>query len=103
MELSEFQRFPIIPKIPIARISATNIMKNSELIKKLQSLPDDLEVTIFDWKQNVHKGEDGTIGVHVKFEVELLDNDAEEKKQDKFIALTFENDDYNDDGTLAEK
>ncbi|MGL5257825.1 MAG: hypothetical protein ACRC76_12415 [Proteocatella sp.] len=79
-------------------------MKKSEFIKMLDDIShEDYHIAIFDWKKNIHNGEDGTVGVHVKFEVELLDNDAEEKEQDKFIALTFENDDYNEDGTLAEK
>lgn len=72
-------------------------MKNSELIKKLQQLPLDMEVCITDWRKNIHHADDEPQGhgIEPDFNIELV----EESVNTPFIALSFKNDDYNADGT----
>jgi len=69
-------------------------MKNSELIKKLQEFPSDMEVAIFDHRQNLfnHDDDGSGIGIHTEFKVWAPKADPE-----KFIALTFDNSDYEKD------
>jgi hypothetical protein len=71
-------------------------MKVTDLIKKLQQLPQDAEVCIFDWRKNIYNSsEDQTgEGVHPHFEVSYETADVSKP----FIALSFKNNDYKDDG-----
>jgi hypothetical protein len=73
-------------------------MKNSELIILLNNLPQDAEVCIFDWRKSLFNsdGEGNGIGIEPFFKVELIN----ESVNIPFIALAFENDDYNEDGTV---
>lgn len=76
-------------------------MKNSELIAKLQQLPQDLDVCIYDVKKNEADAseEPSEVGVYTSFSVSVAhsEEDMEQMKQDfehleleNFIALEFE-------------
>ncbi|MBT0551960.1 hypothetical protein [Riemerella anatipestifer] len=83
-------------------------MKNRDLIEKLKQLPPDVEVKIFDWRKNLEYdiGDGSSEGIY-DFDVELHKLSEDEKECVKehrgrepkdFITLSFENEDYNDDG-----
>ena len=71
-------------------------MKVEKLIQELQKMPPNSEVCVFDWRKNIHHADDEPIGKGVEpdFKVEI-----EDAVPAPFVALSFENDDYNDDGT----
>ena len=75
-------------------------MNNSELILILNNLPQDAEVCIWDWRKNIFNADDdgNGIGIEPKFTVEYLN----ENVSTPFIAISFENDDYNDNGEPSE-
>ena len=75
-------------------------MKVSKLITELQKFPTDTEVCITDWRKNIHHADDESQGhgIEPDFKVEFEKEDV----NIPFIALSFENDDYKDDGTADE-
>lgn len=75
-------------------------MKNEKLLKLLSKLPKDSEVCIVDWRKNLHNANDEPQGngIEPKFAVVFMKEDVSMP----FIALQFENDDYNEDGTPNE-
>jgi hypothetical protein len=78
-------------------------MKKSELIEKLNAIEGDPDVCILDLRKNLmFASDEGTSeGIH-----EIVDIDhfpIVEPDHKEFITLSFHNDDYNEDGTLAEK
>lgn len=87
-------------------------MKVSDLIKKLQEFPQDLEVKIFDWRKNLNGdwGDGSSAGI---YDIEVsMDNYTEDEKEyykerydNEFIPwvqLSFESDDYSDEGVHYE-
>jgi hypothetical protein len=73
------------------------MMRKSDLVKKLQEIPDDCIVGILDWRKNLHDdlgdGNGTTSGIYVDLDFEFIgDND------NKIILLKFNNDDYTDEG-----
>ena len=87
-------------------------MKVSELIKKLQEFPQDLEVKIFDWRKNLNEdwGDGSSAGIY-DIEVSMDDYTEDEKeyykeRHDKefvpWVQLSFESDDYSDEGVRYE-
>ena len=87
-------------------------MKVSELIKKLQEFPQELEVKIFDWRKNLNEdwGDGSSAGI---YDIEVsMDNYTEDEKEyykerydNEFIPwvqLSFESDDYSDEGVHYE-
>lgn len=76
-------------------------MKNSELIKRLEQFPLDTEIVLFDNRQNLfNSDEDGSgIGLYLDFKVESM-NIVKNGKCKIATSLTFENPDYNKDGTV---
>lgn len=72
-------------------------MKNSELIKALSELPQEMEVCLFDLRKNLHHAdEDGSAkGIEDNIDVFIM----KEAKPKPFIALGFINDDYHEDGS----
>lgn len=76
-------------------------MKKEKLIEELQKLPDGIEICLFDWRQNIfnHSGElddpSNGIGIHDEFKVEHV----KENVSKPFAVLSFENSDYEPDGT----
>lgn len=74
-------------------------MNKHDLIKQLLSSPGE-EVCIFDIRKNIHHADDipQSNGIERDFKVEY-----EEDGIPPFISLTFQNDDYNEDGTKAEE
>jgi len=75
-------------------------MKVSKLIAELQKFTEDTEVCITDWRKNIHYAnvEPQGHGIEPKFKVEFVNEDV----SIPFVALSFENDDYKDDGTPDE-
>lgn len=81
-------------------------MKVKDLIKELEKMPQEANVNIFDWRKNL--SEDGSSeGVYSRFDVhyeELSEDEMEYYKDvhDKdfipWVAISFDNDDYNDEG-----
>lgn len=72
-------------------------MKISELIEQLQQAPQDSEVCIFDWRKNLHHA-DGDYqgnGIVSDFKVDIVSEDV----NIPFVALSFKNDDYKEDGS----
>lgn len=49
-------------------------MKKEELIEKLQKLPDNIEVCVFDWRKNVNDdcGDGSGVGIYPNFIIERL-------------------------------
>mgnify|MGYP003484590225 CR=1 FL=1 len=81
-------------------------MKVSELIKKLQEFPKDMDVQIFDWKKNLSEdfGEGSSAGIY-ELKVEGYDlSDLEILKEvhgrtfKPFVQLTFNSEDYDNEG-----
>ncbi len=68
-------------------------MKKEELIKKLQELPDGIEVCIFDWKLSAQEadGEPSSTGIYPKFDIEIMANEYLENGKEPFALLSFEN------------
>lgn len=73
-------------------------MKAQDLIKELQKHPN-AEVCIVDWNKNIFNADDEPQGEGIEpdFKVEYLDDF--DGMTVPIIALSFENNDYNDDGT----
>lgn len=73
-------------------------MKKEELIKKLQELPCE-DVCIFDHRKNTHHAdvEPQGIGIEPNFDIEYHEEDVNMP----FVGLTFNNDDYNDNGNCV--
>jgi len=79
-------------------------MKNKDLIEKLSQLPEDTEVCIFDWRKNLSDdcGEGSSVGIYPKIEVALQGKDEIREGSKPWIAIGFQNIDYNDDGEFVE-
>lgn len=79
-------------------------MKNSELIEKLQQLPPEHEVCIFDWRLNINQdtGDGSGAGIYPKFEIEFIDESQVTKNSMPYVALSFKNIDYDDLGRKEE-
>lgn len=88
-------------------------MKKEELIEKLKSLPDGVEVSIMDWRKNLGTdiGDGSSEGIYPNFEIDLISLSEEESEYFEeqhgkpfvpFIALCFLNEDYDDSGELIE-
>lgn len=86
-------------------------MKVEELIAELSKYPQEENVCIFDWRKNLHHASEETCpeGVYSDIKTERVALDKEEIEYAKdvygtehkpWIAITFENDDYSDDGEL---
>ena len=82
-------------------------MKKSELLEKLARYPDDIEVCIMDWRKN--SGEDdgegnSSAGIYPVFKIGRIPEDVEEDDEETtpFLALEFENEDYDNDGNRIE-
>lgn len=82
-------------------------MKKEELIKKLQELPDDIDVNLFDYRMNLHDdhGDGSHKGIYSEFDIEVIKLDEEDRKyledlrDTKLVpwaAISFSNDDYED-------
>ena len=89
-------------------------MKKEKLIEELQKLPDDIEVCLFDWRKNLcyADGDDEGCGegIYPDLEINVYSLEANEAKfykeqNDKdyksFALLSFDNDDYDDDGFMV--
>ena len=83
-------------------------MKVSELIKKLQEFPQELDIKIFDWRKNLNEdfGDGSSAGIY-DFEVTIEDLSEDEikyleelhdRKFKPFVQLVFESEDYSDEG-----
>jgi len=72
-------------------------MKVATLITVLKTLPQNLEVGIFDSRKNLHHASDepSGIGIETDFSVNL----EKENVNEPFVSLQFENDDYEEDGS----
>lgn len=84
-------------------------MTKSELIKKLNEFPDEMQVRIFDWRKNLNEdnGSGSSAGVY-SFEVvsEKLSEDEKTyfesqngREYRPWIQLSFDNNDYTDEGS----
>ena len=67
-------------------------MTVGELKKELRKYENDFPVCIFDWRKSVHHAseEPDSEGIHPEFKVEII------KESKPFIALSFDNSDYED-------
>lgn len=65
-------------------------MNVAELITKLQSMPQDKEVLIYDWKENEldDDGDGSTAGFYEHFEVSTMKNEDEGLE---IVVLSFKN------------
>lgn len=88
-------------------------MTVNELIEKLKAFPGDIPVNIYDWKKNMGDdiGDGSSAGIYPDFEVSEMNLSDDEKEfikesQDRdfkpWVAISFENSDYDDDGQLME-
>lgn len=89
-------------------------MKVEKLIEELQKLPKGTNVAIYDWRRNLHEdsGDGSHAGIYPEFDVSLQKLEGDEaayykERHDKdfkpWISISFENEDYNDDGTKVEE
>lgn len=77
-------------------------MLKEDLIKELEKYPDGTEVVIADWRKNLHhdSGDGSSEGLVKDFKVGFADKDDVKEGTLTFIALEFDNDDYDEDGIL---
>ena len=79
-------------------------MKKEKLIEELQKLPDGVEVCIMDWRKELHNdpgdGSGCSAGIYPKFDVGMAGEDFKAEDSEDFAILTFENDDYDNDGRV---
>lgn len=78
-------------------------MKKSELIKKLNEISEtDFDVVVADWGKNLNAtcGDACGVGMYADFEISLEENANENSKHAFFIALSIDNDDYDENGIL---
>ena len=79
------------------------------LLEHLQKIPKGTNVCIYDWRKNLGDdiGEGSSEGIYADFEISMVNLEAEEaeffkEQHDKeftpWLAISFENVDYNDDG-----
>lgn len=83
-------------------------MKKSTLIRKLQEIPEDPEIRIFDWRKNLSEDSgDGSFAGIYDFEVSMETLSEKEKEYYKevhgkdyvpWVQLSFESDDYSNEG-----
>jgi|ERR1700761_216878 len=93
-------------------------MTKREIINQLEALPvsDDTQVVIFDWRKNLGNddGEGSREGWYEKLDIDLINHNlSDDEKIDHFeitgfepevfITISFENNDYNDYGSLVEE
>lgn len=80
-------------------------MKKEKLIEELQKLPDGIEICVFDWRKNLNNdcGDGSSIGIYPDFEIELMDKSQIKKGSSPFATINIENDDYEEDGTQADR
>ena len=88
------------------------IEKLIEELTELQKTHPNISVNLFDWRKNLgdDNGDGSSEGVHGDFEISVMKLEGEEaefykEQNDKdfsaWVALSFENEDYNDDGVLT--
>ena len=87
-------------------------MTVQELINKLETMPKDAPVCLFDWRKNLGLdcGDPSSEGVYNEIDVELQQIEAPDEQEyyksqmdEEFVpwvALSFDNEDYNDDGEV---
>ncbi|GAE83364.1 hypothetical protein [Bacteroides reticulotermitis] len=86
-------------------------MKVKDLIKELKKYPQDEDVCVFDWRKSAHYGNDEphSDAIYEDISIERIELDHEDSEFIKevygvesasWVAITFENDDYNDEGEL---
>lgn len=79
-------------------------MTKRQLLKRLEKFSDDTQVCIFDVKKNMAEndglGTPNGDGIYPGFSVMEWDNDNDKSEEKTFIALGFDNPDYNNDGEL---
>lgn len=76
------------------------------IIEQLQKMPTGTEVCLYDWRMNISDdiGDGSSIGIYSNFEISLQTLEAEfyNNKEDRslvpWVAISFKNNDYNDDG-----
>ncbi len=70
-------------------------MKIGKLISELKKFDPEKEVCIFDWRKSIHNSSDEPNGIVIEddFKVEIIKN-----YNSSFVALSFMNDDYTNDG-----
>lgn len=75
-------------------------MKVKDLLTELLKYPNNMEVCIADWRKNLHHADDEPQGngIEPNFKIELIKEDINLQ----FVALSFENDDYKEDGQKVE-
>lgn len=84
-------------------------MRVKDLIKELEKMPQEANVNLFDWRKNLSDdiGDGSSEGVYSRFDIhyEELSEDEMEYYKDvndreyiPWVAISFENDDYNDEG-----
>lgn len=75
-------------------------MKVQDLIKKLQEFPENTDVCLYDYRQNVHyangdeEDPDNGIGIQDKFRVDHITENVNKP----FVGLIIKNQDYDDVG-----
>lgn len=68
-------------------------MKKEILIEKLQQLPDDIDICIFDWKKNAfYDEEESSIGIYP--DIEIVDMTTQTGGDTPWIGLSFDNEVY---------
>jgi len=77
-------------------------MKNKDLIEALKKLDPEKEVCICDWRKNLgaDMGEGSSEGIYLDFKIEEMNEDSIKPESKPWIALSFENEDYEEDGTF---
>jgi hypothetical protein len=79
-------------------------MTVKQLIEKLQELPQEKQVCIFDHKNNLSGdwGEGSSIGIYTEFNVYEMPQDSVPDGRETWVALEFDNDMIDEDIDLDE-
>jgi len=74
-------------------------MKIGKLVEELSKFPEDLDVNLFDWKQNMFddSGDGSSSGIYPEFQIGLIGDEYLQEDQEDWIAISFDSDDYDND------
>ncbi len=79
-------------------------MKKEELLKRINLLPDGVEICIYDYLANSEGDNDGEDtyweGIYSKFDIGMMRKDDVMPKENRWAYISFTNPDYKEDGKV---
>src|SRR5690606_16949330 len=85
-------------------VNNLNNMKNKDLIEILKGLDPEKDVCIFDWRKNLGSdlGDGSSEGIYRDIKIIEMDEIQIQNSSKPWIAITFENEDYEKDGSFID-